>query len=265
MLSTNMQLVLLKTGKVFVPQGELPEGTNLNYALSINRNLESYGYSLDLATIKAISTHPVSDIMLIYQNIDATIRDYKGINEFNSVQTFYPNFPEEVMRKDEMELYLNSILYYAFSQTEDERMTAIAQLIRDSVTEEEMQRLPLMTELYKDRVEVLSLTDKNEIHKIMNARIHGMGMSEKDMDELLIYREEFPNEFYNAVHSNDKFQSKEVLVKLMLKLYDTDSLGKETIKTMLRDTKDVIRFAAMLSNRNLTNYENEINLKKAKK
>ena len=73
------------------------------------------------------------------------------------------------------------MLYYTFSQTEDERMTAIAQLIRDSVTEEEIQRLPLMTELYKDRVEILSLADKDEIHKIMNARIHGMGISEKDM------------------------------------------------------------------------------------
>ena len=77
----------------------------------------------------------------LYNDLTDIIKEYKGIDEFNSVELFYPNFPEEVMDKSEEALYINSLLYYTFSQTDDERCKTIAQMIRDSVTEEKIDSM----------------------------------------------------------------------------------------------------------------------------
>ena len=122
--------------KFSIPQNSIDiEYENINMALSVNRNLESYGYTLSTDAISALAKLPAQEICGVYNDLTDIIKEYKGIDEFNSVELFYPNFPEEVMDKSEEALYINSLLYYTFSQ-----LYRMQQKTNAALTEEELNR-----------------------------------------------------------------------------------------------------------------------------
>ena len=112
-----------------------PLTNNIQAVLTINRNLESFGYTLDTEILEQLSKFSIDDLTYIYNDIIDIIKEKIGINEFTKTNLFYSNFPDEVMDKSESELYFNSLLYYTFSQTDDVRDKIIASYIKDTVSD----------------------------------------------------------------------------------------------------------------------------------
>ena len=245
--------------KFSIPQNPIDiEYENINMALSVNRNLESYGYTLSTDAISALAKLPAQEICEVYNDLTDIIKEYKGIDEFNSVELFYPNFPEEVMDKSEEALYINSLLYYTFSQTDDERCKTIAQMIRDSVTEEKVDRLPLL-ENFPDKLKVINNTNIKELDELMINRIHApKGMNEENLKDVETYFREYPFKIDQIVSTEIPYQSKENLVKTASLLYKLGA--RNSAVNMIKDSKDVLRFAAELSNQNFGNKVNDISL-----
>lgn len=257
------QILFNNLQKFAIKRGTLPEGTSLQLALSINRNLAAYGYSLDLESIKALSTQNYVQAQNTMKDLIAVITEHSGVKDFTARKVFYPNFPEEVMRKSEVELYLNAMLYYTFSQTDDARCKQIAEFVHKSVSEIKLVRLPEVPvdEEFGAPLKIINLSSEEELITMMDDRIHSLGMSKSMMEELFKFQKEYPEEFSKIVRSDKKFQSKETLVNLAFELKSrvNDIQLKNDLLHLMKDSKDVIRFAALLSNDKLADKNKRTN------
>lgn len=253
-VSRNMKAVLFKnTRKFVIEQGSLVNPDNIVLAMSLNKNLEKYGYTLDSSALRALATQTPAEMQNTWNDLVNVLEDVTGARQFRNAELFYPNFPEEVMKKDDAELYLNSLFYYTFAQSNDKMMDAIAEELRRQLVDPAKERLPLIEQFPRD-LQIINKGTESDLFKMMNARIHSLNMSDEQFEELKQFSREYPDKFDQFIGSDEKFQSKETKVKIALMLHDQH---RDTeIGYMLKDAVDVLRYAAMLSKRNGVSYNN---------
>ena len=246
-MTREMQNILYKnTRKLIVTEGSLDEPANVLLALTANKKLGEYGVSLDASAIRTLSTQTAEEMASSLKNMISIIKDVSGAAHFNA-PLFYPNFPEEVMRTDEATLYLNSLFYYTFGVSSNDTMRLIADEIRNYVTEDKVDRLPLI-ETHPRDLKIVTKGTEDDLFKMMNARIHSLNMSETQFQELIRFSNTYRREFNEMLRSDEPFQSKETKVKIANMLYESGR--QHEIKNLLRDAVDVLRFAAELSRKN---------------
>lgn len=238
-----------------------PLTNNIQAVLTINRNLESFGYTLDTEILEQLSKFSIDDLTYIYNDIIDIIKEKIGINEFTKTNLFYSNFPDEVMDKSESELYFNSLLYYTFSQTDDVRDKIIASYIKDTVSDVPQKRLPLLNK-FPTNLKIITSASYNDLYKMMDDRIHSLNMSESQLKELFVFQKYCPSDFNQILKSDRPFQSKHNIVLLMKTMYKLSMVDKDNnneikfkdqILSLSKDSKDVVKFAAALSIINLEN------------
>lgn len=242
-MNRKMQTILFKTNKFPVEKGTLEGPQNIVMAMTMNKNLEAYGYTLDAESLRVLATQTAAEMQKTWADLMYQIRLASGDSLFRDAKLFYPNFPEEVMNTPDCKLYLNSLFYYIFSQTNDKVMDELSFAIREMCVEEKEERLPLMESF--PNVKVINIGTEKDLCKMMNARIHGLGMSEEQLAELKAFSMEYRHEFDKMLDSEEPFQSKENKVKVAFMLRDMHRSGE--IKLMMKDAVDVLRYAAMLS------------------
>lgn len=92
---------------VTVPNGD---EDNATLAMTAVKNLSDYGFIPDSKGIEALCTSPAQEISDWYYRTEARFRALAGADhEYNP---FYPNFPEEVISKSELEMFLDQIAHY---------------------------------------------------------------------------------------------------------------------------------------------------------
>lgn len=258
-MNYSMKKILFSNNrKMVIEEGSLTNPDNVLLALTVNKRLESYGVTLDASAIRALSTQTAEEMAKTCKEIESIIREVIGANDFNG-QLFYANFPEEVMDKDSAELYLNSLFYYAFAQTNDKLSLAIADELHSHMTDAEHERLPLL-EQFPRELKIINKGTENDLFKMMDARIHSLNMSESQFEELKSFANVYRKEFNSMLASETPFQSKETKVKIAMMLHDSHRDGE--LSLFLRDSVDVLRFAAMLSKNNGV-HQNNVELQKA--
>lgn len=240
------QILFANTRKMVIEEGSLSNPDNILLALTMNQKLQNYGMTLDASAIRALGTQTATEMAATWKEMESIIRAVSGADDFKG-DLFYPNFPEEVMDKSDAELYLNALFYYTFSQSNDELSLAIANEIRSAVVEEKQERLPLLEEHPRD-LKVINKGTEKDLFKMMDARMHSLNMSEQQFEELKAFSRVYHKEFDEMLSSETPFQSKETKVKIATMLHDEKR--DPEIKLLLRDSVDVLRFAAMLSHRN---------------
>ena len=240
------QILFANTRKMVIEDGSLTNPDNVVLALTMNQKLQKYGMTLDSSAIRALSTQTAKEMAETWKEMDAILAEVTGAKDFNG-ELFYPNFPEEVMDRSYAELYLNSLFYYTFSQSNDELSLAIAHEIRAAVTEEKEERLPLLEE-HPRELKVVNKGTEKDLLKMMDARMHSLNMSEQQFEELKAFSNVYKKEFDEMLESETPFQSKESKVKIATMLHKERRDAE--IKYLLRDAVDVLRFAAMLSHAN---------------
>ena len=241
------KILFANTHKYVIGEGSLTNPDNVLLALTVNRNLQQkYGMTLDASAIRELSTQTATEMARTWQEMDRIIGEVTGANDFRG-QLFYPNFPEEVMEKSEAELYLNSLFYYAFSQSNDKLSLAIADEIHAMVSEEKRDRLPLIENFPKE-LKIVNKGTETDLIRMMDARMHSLNMSENQFEELKAFSYVYRKEFNEMLKSETPFQSKESKVKIAMMLHEEGR--KDDLKALMRDSVDVLRFAAVLSYKN---------------
>jgi hypothetical protein len=100
-------ILLRRRNKVIVPRGDgsLP----LSYTATINKNLESLGYTLSQNVLEALTTLSPDDAARFYEELVAILKEARGVRDYKPM---YPNFPRQVMEATAAELYINAVLHY---------------------------------------------------------------------------------------------------------------------------------------------------------
>jgi hypothetical protein len=99
-------ILLRRRNKIIVPRGDgsLP----LSYTATINKNLESLGYTLSKNVLEALAILSPDDAARFYEELVAILKEARGMRDYRPM---YPNFPRQVMEATAAELYLNAVLH----------------------------------------------------------------------------------------------------------------------------------------------------------
>ena len=104
--------IMIQKGRILLPQVEdSPVNKNsINLVWGFLKNIETLGFTLDYRAIDIMQRMPENEIIELYNNIMPELEHFKG----NDVEykPMYPGFPEQVMKMDDCEFYLNAFMHY---------------------------------------------------------------------------------------------------------------------------------------------------------
>lgn len=242
-----LQFMLFKNlAKFNIPEEtEIINDESMARALTVNANLVQTGLVLDKDCIMRLASLSKEECVKVYNDIIAMYVKYTGYKSFDNSKCFYPNFPEEVMNKDEASLYFNSLIYYAATYGLGMGNEIIEHL---DVDKEEKPRHRFL-EFGNRQPKIISYGDEKDLEKLMINRVYSMSMSPDKYIELKEYCKITNNVPYEESRT---FASKENLTRVAYLFYlQKDEASKEKAKALLKDTPDVLRFIALVSNERL--------------
>lgn len=231
--------ILIKQGKLLIPDGSEEVGKNKDLAAALGMNLAAYGYVFDSETMEKLSAMHKTQLSMLWESIIDGINKYTGIEDFRNSKLFYPNFPEQVMDMSDVDLYLNSLAYYTGYYYFG------VDIHDDLIPDEKKPRLPLI-EKFPSEKKVLMMSSADELMTLVSDRIHSMGINESQEAELRLYAALFPEDMKTIINAPDMFASKENYVKVGDICASNNLID---IKTWFKDAPDVMRYAAYLSNK----------------
>ena len=103
-------IYLKKCNKVLVPDPSFTNGTPINYVSSVVKNVMELGYILSPAVVNEISKLSCDQLEAFNNSVISSIKEMLGAHVVHNV--FYPNFPKQVMKASEAELFFNAIVHY---------------------------------------------------------------------------------------------------------------------------------------------------------
>lgn len=208
--------ILLRDSRSLMPfheaAGDEYNQESLAHVVTFNHILhELTGYSLSAYFLERIAKEAPEDAKEETEMIDSYIKDRYGVSVFSSPHAFYPNFPEDVMKKDDAELYFNAAAYYTFGTYGLQiKGIGVHNAIKEAgMIEEETKRNPLLG-LYKTKEKRIDLLiDRADISQqyflgCMKEALHGNIMSETQRNDFLEYAHALCKE--NAVPEVDFFK-----------------------------------------------------------
>lgn len=165
----NTEILLRRRNKVVLNRGEevvLP----LNYVMTLNKNIESLGYTFSIDLISVMRTYSVENIKPIYLYIVKVLKQLVGADV--KYTPMYPNFPQQIMEASDAELYFNAIMHYLGD--------VIGMIIMPEYEVEE--RLPLLD---RPKLKVINLGTREEFLDIFTNLISSKtSLSETDKADI---------------------------------------------------------------------------------
>lgn len=221
-------ILLRRRNKVIVPRGDgsLP----FSYTATINKNLESLGYTLSKNVLEALGALSLDDAARFYEELVAILQEARGARD---CKPMYPNFPRQVMEAPAAELYLNAVLHY---------LTAwVADVVGGGREEfiwlpdyEKKSREPLKDGVW---LTVIELGTEDDLHRIFSGVISSKGsISETDREELKWYFQSYKPTL------PENIPNKEVLAFVGALMPDSPALKKH-----IRTATDALRLAVAMS------------------
>ena len=225
---TRNSILLRRRNKVIVPRGDgnLP----LSYTATINKNLESLGYTLSKNVLEALTTLSPGDAARFYEELVAILKEARGAWDYKPM---YLNFPRQVMEATAAELYINAVLHYLTAWVADVVGKWRGEFIWLPDYEKQSR------ESLKDgvRLTVIESGTEDDLHRIFSGVISSKtSISETDREELKWYFQNYKTALPESI------PNKEVLAFVGALIPDSPALKKH-IKT----ATDVLRLAVAMS------------------
>ena len=151
---------------------------NKDYALTAIRNLLDYGYTIDEVGINLLMTASKDDITNWYLDTVKKINEVTGNR--HKYKPFYPNFPNEVMKMSDAEIFLNQIIHYItgyLPEGEDEKSN-IKSLeehkvnVLKSVKDDKKEMTDIANECFINRLKSKQTPSSKEMDKLINPFIN---------------------------------------------------------------------------------------------
>jgi hypothetical protein len=221
-------ILLRRRNKVIVPRGDgsLP----LSYTATINKNLESLGYTLSKNVLEALAPLSPDGAACFYEELVAILKEARGVRDYKPM---YPNFPRQVMEAPASELYLNAVLHYLTAWVADVVGGGRGKFIW-LPDYEKQSREPLKDGV---RLTVIELGMEDDLHRIFSGVISSKtSISETDREELKWYFQNYKPALPESI------PNKEVLAFVGALIPDSPALKKH-VKT----ATDVLRLAVAMS------------------
>lgn len=207
---------------------------SLTHLFTFELNLSSLGFSLEQNFTLVLAKQPVEVIDDLHKELISALKALIGADK--EYKVMYPNFPEQVAKADDAELWINAILHYiSFGTWLPEY--------------EKIERAPL-AELSKQQELILgSLEDLQEI--FTNLLSSKTSLAQQDYKDLKWCLENV-EESWNWIPEEITF--KEILAWISTKLIE---VGKtEILAKYYKTATDVLRLAVSLSNGDVSLAEN---------
>jgi len=244
MFQTSLELnkVLFQfTRKYVIPGTTLDAPENLQLALTANKNLQSIGFTLSPDAINRLASLERNELISQYNQLYAICKETVGANVVPDATIFYPNFPDQVIEMDEMEHYINQIVHYIGSYVFDETILPETEKAERVALLEGFERKPKIIELG---------TDNDTLTLMRNFMFANNTLSKSKSDALSLFMKE-SKEWVKWIATTpipNKENRISIANVIMKELDIPESVKKEQLQDILRDSVDVLRFAANLSN-----------------
>ena len=215
-----------------------PTDESKRLVLSAVRNLQDLGFTLSKEAIETLSRMPSQeDIVNNYRMLERLCKEQIGADKLPQADVFYPNFPDEVMSMSDYEIYLNAITYYIGEGLFGE----------DWHQHEEPEMRGKLLESFSRELKLINIATQDDIIKMMHDRAFSpKTLPAPQMKELLDFMNDNPDN-WKPWFLSEKITNKENLANISKSLYQS-GVKAEELTHMLKDTVDVLRFAAVLSN-----------------
>ncbi len=224
------EVLIRRASKVIIKDFSRMSKSNLKqmvtkpYVLSVVKNLEEFGYTLNEKAIERLQTYDVESLTDWYDNIVNILFKLTGYSK-RQFKPMYPNFPKQVMEMSIADLYFNALMHYFGDYIG----------IRIIPETKEENRLPLID---KVKYTVLGIgSEKDYIDIISKLLKSGTSWSDQDKNDIKNYLlwYDLPKE-YTEYKENVAF-----LNKTLFEVGNFDEL-KKNIKT----PTDLLRFVVCL-------------------
>lgn len=103
------ETLLRRKNKVIINKGSATEPNN-QYIVTIMKNVENLGYTFSKELFETLQTLEVDELKAFYLDLMPLLKEMVGANVVYN--PMYPNFPDSVMERDLIELYINAIAHY---------------------------------------------------------------------------------------------------------------------------------------------------------
>lgn len=229
----NNGIYLRRRGKVCLParaEGQALELLPLHYVASVAKNLEPLGYTFSEPLLVAVRTLSLDQLTEFYHELVPLLVRMKGANR--RFRPMYPNFPKQVMRMSECELYVNAIIHY----------WSWGKLLPKT---EVKKRLPLL-----DNVELAAIDlGTTEEFESLFAQVasSNTSLSDQDKEDLAWFVESYRDGIARLLP--ERVPNKEnlaTLASLLLKHTDP-AAAVEFVGQFCRTATDVLRLAVSMS------------------
>lgn len=228
------EILLRRKGKVIVKGNKVKKKVDIPLVATLLKNLEAYGYTLSKALITELG-HYSNETLRDFNNEIVFFIDKMKTGMVN-YEPMYPNFPTQVMRMGEAELYFNAIVHYldsivlgnpnawlpTYTKEKRKKVEPVKLEVIDLGIEEDFY--DIFRNLFKAKVSI-SPTDKADIDYFID-NYKGMAIE--------ILPDEIPN--------------KENLAYLIKKYQDNGLLSDNLLLKYFKTATDVLRYAVALSN-----------------
>ena len=205
----------------------------MSYALSLNKNIESLGYSMDEKMFNLVATFTEKKINKLSCDLIPLLKNLVGKNKI--YRPLYPNFPKQVIEIKDCVLYLNSLLhywshgiYYSYSPLEKRNVSSITVSYKN-ITIGNMEDLHIIASNLMKSTEAISSQDIEDLKTMIN-----------HYDNFL---EAIPESIRNK-------ENLAVITNLILTHFDKTPVDKS--KSNFTNVTDVLRLAAVMSNQSAT-------------
>lgn len=194
-------------------------------------NLESYGYTFSEKLMEELKLLSVEQYIDFYNMITSIIKELVGVDKIT--EPMYPNFPQQVMEMDEVELYLNAIIHYITD----------GQLVPEY---EKKERFPLIGNYDLTVIDLGSVEGFNTI--FTNLVSSKVSISASDKLDISWFLKKFNKEYLKEIMPKE-IPFKEILSYVTMELwygeYNDDI--KEILIPYYKTATDVLRLATALS------------------
>jgi len=158
---------------------ENKESDQRDKVVTMMKNLEDLGYTFSKSLFQMLCDFSEEELHAFYQELVSYLKKYVGADRV--YRPMYPNFPQEVMEKDGVELYFNAIVHYWSG----------GKLYPVSI---KRKSLPFVPVFDTEKVVVLDVGTKEELMEIFcNLVSANTSLSVKDLKDIEWYFSHIPN------------------------------------------------------------------------
>lgn len=221
-------IILRRKNALYLPKNprNLMIYDNIDVIITMMKNIESLGYTFSQDVIDRLQHYSSSQINTFWNNLIEQLQVMTGSDKIYN--PMYPNFPKEVMEKDDVELYLNAIVHYLSEGT----------LIPNI---EKKDRFPLIENF---NLTVLTLYNDTEVHEMFtNLMQSKTSLSKQDYNDIEIYFKEYT---VAAVVPNE-IPYKETMAEVTKYILHYCPNSEELLTHYIHTATDVLRILTALS------------------